>query len=253
MKTIQLRNITIGQGHPKVIVPIVASSAEAIVAKSKALRSLPLDMVEWRADFFEDILDPDKTRAVLHSLRAALLETPLLFTFRTKKEGGEKEIDPAEYTALNKLAACSGLVDAVDVELFSGDAIARENIKNIHAAGVIVIGSNHDFDKTPDKDELLRRLRKMQDMNADIPKLAVMPKSRADVLALLCATEEMYTNYADRPIITMSMSGLGAVSRICGEVFGSAMTFGAVGQTSAPGQIAVERLNTVLEILHQAL
>lgn len=253
MKTIQLRNITIGTGAPKVIVPIVAATAEAIIAKAKELRLLPLDMVEWRADFFEDILDPDKTRAVLHGLRAALLETPLLFTFRTKKEGGETEIDLAAYTALNKLAANSGLVDAVDVELFSGDAVMRENIKNIHAAGVIVVGSNHDFDKTPDKDELLRRLRRMQDMGADIPKLAVMPQSRADVLTLLCATEEMYTNYADRPIITMSMSGLGAVSRICGEVFGSACTFGAAGQPSAPGQIAVERLGTALEMLHQAL
>ena len=253
MKTIQLRHITIGRGRPKVIVPIVAATADAIIAKAKEIRLLPIDMVEWRADFFEDILDFDRTRAVLQDLRAALGETPLLFTFRTKNEGGERAVDPADYTALNRLAADSGYVDAVDVELFMGDTVARENIRNIHAAGVIVVGSNHDFEKTPDKDELLRRLRKMQEMGADIPKLAVMPKSRADVLTLLCATEEMYTNYANRPIVTMSMSGLGAVSRVCGGAFGSAMTFGAVGQVSAPGQIAAERLNTALEILHEAL
>lgn len=253
MKTLQLRNVTIGSGAPKVIVPIVASTAEAIIAKAKELRQFPFDLVEWRVDFFEDVFQSDRLLEVLHDLRTALGETPILFTFRTKKEGGQKEIGMTEYTALNKLAARSGCVDAIDVEIFSGDAIVLENIENIHQAGVIVVGSNHDFNGTPDKDDLLYRMRKMQDMDADIPKMAVMPKSRADVLTLLCATEEMYSKYADRPIMTMSMSGLGAISRVCGEVFGSAMTFGAVGQVSAPGQIAVERLNTVLDILHQSL
>lgn len=252
MKTLQLRNVIIGSGAPKVIVPIVASTAEAIIAKAKELRQIPLDVVEWRADFFEDVFQSDRLLEVLHDLRAVLGETPILFTFRTKKEGGEKEIDIAQYTTLNKLVAHSGCVDAIDVEIFSGDAVVFENIKNIHEAGVVVVGSNHDFGGTPDKDDLLYRMRKMQDMGADIPKMAVMPKSRADVLTLLCATEEMYSKYADRPIITMSMSGLGAISRVCGEVFGSSMTFGAVGQVSAPGQIAVDRLNTVLDILHQS-
>lgn len=90
----------------------------------------------------------------------------------------------------------------------------------------------------------------MQDMGADIPKIAVMPRSAGDVLTLLSATEEMARCYADRPIITMSMSSQGVVSRLCGEVFGSSMTFGAVGQVSAPGQIPVDQLRQVLEILH---
>lgn len=253
MKTIQLRNVTIGSGSPKVIVPIVASTHETIIAKAKELRELPLHVVEWRADFFEDVFRLDKVSEILYSLRTVLGDTPILFTFRTEKEGGEKAIDMSEYTALNKLAARSGCVDAVDVEIFSGDGVVRENIDNIHRAGVIVVGSNHDFYKTPDKDELLYRLRKMQEMGADIPKIAVMPQSKADVLTLLSATEEMCSKYADRPIITMSMSALGVISRVCGETFGSSMTFGAVGQVSAPGQIPVEQLNTVLEIIHHSL
>ena len=99
---------------------------------------------------------------------------------------------------------------------------------------------------------MIYRLRKMQDMGADLPKIAVMPKSKADVLTLLNATEEMSRCYADRPIITMSMSATGVISRLCGEVFGSAMTFGAVGQVSAPGQIPVELLNTATDIIHSA-
>lgn len=116
-----------------------------------------------------------------------------------------------------------------------------------------MVGSNHDFFATPEKDAIVSRLRKMQEMGADIPKIAVMPKSTADVLTLLAATAEMHETYADRPIITMSMSAKGVISRLSCEAFGSAMTFGAVGQVSAPGQIPVEQLRQVLDILHGAL
>ena len=92
----------------------------------------------------------------------------------------------------------------------------------------------------------------MQDMGADIPKIAVMPKSESDVITLLDATQEMHTKYADGPIITMSM-GKGVISRMCGEFFGSSMTFGAVGQVSAPGQTPVDQLSDVLAVLHRAL
>ena len=93
----------------------------------------------------------------------------------------------------------------------------------------------------------------MQQMGADIPKIAVMPQNRKDVLTLLLATEEMTAEYADRPIITMSMSGTGLISRLCGEVFGSSCTFGAVGKVSAPGQMNAEDLDTVLELIHKGL
>ena len=80
-----------------------------------------------------------------------------------------------------------------------------------------------------------------------------MPQSKADVLTLLSATEEMATNFADRPIITMSMAATGLISRLCGEVFGSAATFGAVGKASAPGQMNAKDLETILSLLHASL
>lgn len=252
MNTVKMRNLEIGTGTPKVIVPIVAATAEGIVAKGRELSQYSMDVVEWRVDFYEDVFNTANVVETAHALRQALGETPILFTFRTKKEGGEKEIDMDAYTALNQAVADSGAVDAVDVEIFSGDDVVRKNIANIHSAGKVVVGSNHDFFKTPTKTDLIYRLRKMQDLGADIPKIAVMPQNKQDVLTLLSATEEMSRCYADRPIITMSMSGDGVLSRLCGEVFGSAMTFGAVGQVSAPGQIPVEQLTSVMNVIHSS-
>ena len=163
------------------------------------------------------------------------------------------EISVNDYAALNIAAAQSGYVDLIDVEAFTGDEVVKTIINAAHEAGVKVIASNHDFFKTPEKEEIIRRLRMMQDFGADIPKMAVMPTCKQDVLTLLSATLEMSEKYADRPIITMSMAGTGVVSRLTGETFGSALTFGAASKASAPGQVGVHELKQVLDIIHSSL
>lgn len=250
---VEVRGVKIGEGIPKIIVPIVGTTKEEILAAATSFESVRLDIVEWRVDWYQDIFDFAKVEDTMKALRAALGNTPILFTFRTSKEGGEKAISPEDYAELNIRAAQTGLIDMVDVEAFTGDEIVKKIIDGAHAAGVRVVASNHDFGKTPDKDDIVGRLRKMQDLGADIPKIAVMPRSKRDVLVLLSATEEMATDYADRPIITMSMAGTGLVSRLCGEAFGSSCTFGAVGKASAPGQMNAADLDTVLNLIHASM
>lgn len=252
MKTVTLKKIIIGEGRPKICTPIVAKTADKILQEAQAITALPADLVEWRADFFEGVHDLRQVTEVLHRLNAVLSGIPLLFTFRTAQEGGEQAISAEEYSALNR-AVCEGkLADCIDVELFSGDALVQELIAVAHANGVAVIASNHDFQQTPPKAELLNRLLRMQKLDADILKIAVMPQSSRDVLELLAATDEMVTLLADRPVVTMSMGGLGIVSRLCGETFGSALTFGAASQASAPGQIGAQDLSAILDLLHQS-
>lgn len=253
MNTVKVRNIEIGAGIPKICVPIVGVTREEILAAAENIKSTKADVVEWRVDWYEDIFDFTKTEATMQALREVLGEMPILFTFRTSKEGGEKAIETEAYVELNQNAAKTGLVDLVDVEAFTGDDAVKAVVDIAHENGVKVIASNHDFHKTPEKEEIVSRLRKMQEFGADIPKIAVMPQNKKDVLTLLAATEEMVSEYADRPIITMSMSGTGVISRLCGEVFGSALTFGAVGKVSAPGQMGIEDLTTVLGLLHKSL
>ena len=253
MNTVKVRNIEIGAGIPKICVPIVGVTREEILAAAETIKSTKADVVEWRVDWYEDIFDFAKTEETMKALREVLGETPILFTFRTSKEGGEKSIETETYVELNQNAAKTGLVDLVDVEAFTGDDAVKAVVETAHANGVKVIASNHDFHKTPAKDEIVSRLRKMQELGADIPKIAVMPQNKKDVLTLLAATEEMVSEYADRPIITMSMAGTGLISRLCGEVFGSALTFGAVGKASAPGQMNAADLNTVLNLIHESM
>lgn len=252
-RTVEVRGVKIGEGIPKIIVPIVGAAKEEILAAAASFADVRLDLVEWRADYFTGVSDFAQVEAVLRELRTALGNIPVLFTFRTSREGGERAIEPGDYEELLLSAARTGLVDLVDVEAFAGEETVRRIIAGVHAAGVKVIASNHDFEKTPDKEEIVRRLRRMQDLGADIPKIAVMPRSKEDVLTLLSATLEIAERYADRPVITMSMSGTGLISRLSGEIFGSACTFGAVGRASAPGQMNAADLGTILDLLHGSI
>ncbi len=97
--------------------------------------------------------------------------------------------------------------------------------------------------------EMYHRLVRMREVGADIPKIAVMPQKPADVLALLGATAKLADGGADYPIISMSMGWEGSISWVAGEFFGSCLTFGTVGQASAPGQLSVEDLHKVMDIL----
>jgi len=250
---VKVRNTIIGEGIPKICVPIVGQTKADIINEAKTFHEMPLDMVEWRGDWFNDIFDFDKVNEVLAGLRDVLGDEPILFTFRTSNEGGEKSIKWSDYTRLNRQVAATGWVDLIDVEVFSGDDIVKEVIEAAHHYGVKVVASNHDFYETPSKEEIIRRLRKMKDLGADIPKISVMPTCKKDVLTLLEATLEMKESHPECPIITMSMKGEGVISRLTGEVFGSALTFGAASKVSAPGQIKVKDLNRMLQLLHQSL
>lgn len=249
-KVVEVKDIKIGEGMPKICVPIVGKSEEEILEEATYLKEIRPDIVEWRADFYENIEIIEKVRHVLGNLRKCLPEIPILFTFRSEKEGGEKTLSVDYYAQLNKQIVETQLVDLVDVELFTGDNVVREIVDFAHNHKVKVIISNHDFHKTPPKEEIIYRLRKMQRLGADLPKIAVMPKNQKDVLVLLAATNDMVQDYARGPISTMSMARFGVVSRLSGEVFGSALTFGAAKKVSAPGQIPAVDLRKIIQILH---
>lgn len=250
---IVVRDMIIGSGMPKVCIPVVAAEQEEIFAQAKHISTLSCDMVEWRVDWFDGYEDETALMQVLTELRKIVGNMLLIATFRTEKEGGNKDIEFSEYAKLAVTIAKSGAADFIDVEGFSFGEISEELIRAVQKEGAKVIASNHDFKKTPPKEEIINRLLKMQEMGADIAKIAVMPQSEQDVLTLMTATEEMVRRHATVPVITMSMSGLGGISRLAGEIFGSAVTFASAGHASAPGQMDALELKNVLELLHRGL
>ncbi len=248
---IKVRNVTIGEGIPKIIVPLVGTTDAELLEEVHNVLEVKPDIVEWRVDTYEDVENLEKVQSTLSLLRDRLIDIPILFTFRTVNEGGKREVPVRFYNNLLSMAIQSKLIDMVDIEFLLGDDLVKTLVSLAKQYGIYVVLSNHDFQKTPDKQELILRFRKMQELGADIPKIAVMPNSTEDVITLLEATNTMNCKYADRPFISVSMGGIGVISRLTGEVFGSAATFVSGIQESAPGQPTIKDTKKVLEILHK--
>ena len=257
MKPLTIKNTVLGDGIPKICIPVTGRDEASILRAAGELKTLPHDIVEWRADYFDQVTDQSRVLYVLGALKELLPDSLLLFTFRTHREGGVKELSTEAYLEICKNAVTSGLPDLLDLEFFTGasgeNAEACPSVLNpvlslAHVNGCRVILSSHDFHKTPPEEELFRRLSCMDAAGADIAKLAVMPRSETDVLHLLSATRRA-ADLLSCPVITMSMGRLGVISRISGRLTGSCLTFGTAGEASAPGQLPAKKLKKILETL----
>lgn len=249
-KPIKIKNLTIGVGIPKICVPLTGITKEQICKEAEAAKKAGADLVEWRADFFEGLLNKQACDQVLEELAQILGETPLLFTIRTKEEGGNTSISLEDYRVCNLNVARSHKADLVDVEVMGNPGEKKGLIQELHQEGAKVIASSHDFDKTDSKDVLLNRFQEMEKSGADILKMAVMPHGFEDVAAIMEVTDEMRKT-CEKPLVSMAMGSIGAISRISGENFGSGITFGTVGAASAPGQFPIGELRSLLEALHK--
>ena len=227
---------------PKIIVPLFARTLPDLLAQAAAAQaSDAADLVELR-------LDPLPRQDWLTALAKvrALVTKPLIVTIRTAREGGEIDLAPAEYGDACRALLAQGGVDALDIEWLADRALTVELRDAAHLAGASALFSEHHFGSTPDTDDMTATLVGMLDLGADIAKLAVMPRNRADAARLLLATAQANAQRPGRPLITMSMGQDGAVTRFCGGAFGSAATFGTLSAASAPGQPPVTLLRKKL-------
>jgi 3-dehydroquinate dehydratase-1 len=212
---------------------IIAAIGENPISSAKKAKQLGADILELRIDLLSQ-----KPHGVLEELKN--LGLPFIITNRMKDQGGSWQ--GSEDERIRELLLLLPLADAVDIELCACD---RDTVVNkARDAGKTVIISTHDFQKTPDNKVMDGIIRKSLDAGADIAKLAVMPGSLLDVLRLL----EVTLN-AKGPVCTISMGATGKHSRVIAPIYGSVMTYGYVDIPTAPGQLRIDELKSLLKML----
>lgn len=240
----------IGTGRPCVCVPVMGKTKQEILEEVSVLKDSEIDIIEWRVDAFLEYKDYNAIRDVLKEVAPLLTDKVFLYTFRTKAQGGMGVVTSEELADIHELAAESDCVDLLDLEYFE-EEYPIIKIRMMQEKGVKVVASHHDFVETPEREVMKMLLENMCAGNADIVKIAVMPQNEEDVLRLLSVTNEFYRENPDTPIISMSMGKLGMISRLCGETFGSCVTFAANKESSAPGQMKMEKVMDIIQFLHE--
>lgn len=258
MTCLKVRDVKIGEGLPKIVVPICDKTKEDILQTAKKFSIIPvdfdildIDIVEWRVDWYEYYDDYEKIEEVLEELRKTLKNIPLIFTIKTNKSDGEADIKVEDYVNIYKEVCASKLVDIIDIE----DSIGKDNMKEIIEVakdmGTYIITTNHNLTHTPSKAESISVAKELEEMGSDIIKIIAKPHSKLDVVELLESTIILSEHIVKTPICAISIGEKGGLSRICGEFFGSCITYGVNRKKSAPGQPNIEDLSNLLKLIHK--
>jgi len=253
-KAIVVNGKPIAVGTETVIcVPLVGRDEAALLKELATIRDRHPDMIEWRADYYDRITDPENVTALAWRIKEHAAGIPLLFTRRSPLEGGQPvALSEEAVVDLHEVLCASGCIDFIDYELSSDPTHFQRVRLAAHGHGVQLIASFHDFQGTPSLPEIVGKFIAAEQAGADIAKVAVMPRTPEDVLTLLRATCAGYRQ-CRVPIIGISMGAYGALSRLFGWTFGSAMTFAVGDQLSAPGQLPIDDLRAVLAIMQSSL
>lgn len=211
--------------------PKVVASVTSLEEAKEALE-LGADVIEARVD-----LAPGEPAAFVEDVYR--LGRPVIVTIRPEWEGGAFRGSGGERAGLFKKLI--PYADYIDVELRAkncGDIVALAE-----GSDALAIVSYHDFEKTPPKKEMLDILSQCHE-KGDVAKLAVMPRSLGETLALLEVTLK-----AKRPVCTIAMGDIGRHSRIVAPLYGSLLTYGYVRKPVAPGQMRVDEIAEGLRLL----
>lgn len=224
----------------KLIVSIMPRSLEEAQALD-ATRYLDADIIEWRADY----LPKEAILQVAPAIFEKFAGRELVFTLRTRSEGGEIDLSPEEYIHLIKEVAQFYQPDYIDFEYYSYKDVFEEMLDFPN-----LVLSYHNFQETPEN--MMEILSELTILNPKLVKVAVMAHTEQDVLDLMNYTRGFKTLNPEQEYVTISMGKVGKVSRITADVTGSSWSFASLDEVSAPGQISLASMKKIREILDEA-
>ena len=259
MKELKCRKITLNSEKPLICVSVTGANIKEIKEQAGVIKRLNPDIIEWRADCLKIENEEKDTFEIAYALKCvhkALRSYPLIFTFRNRDEGGERRVNfekYKEYCHYVALEAKKCKVELIDIEAFGKRDVLgiNELIDEMHDFGLKVIGSYHDFRRTPKKNEILDILKTMDDMGADVLKIAAMPKHKGDVFSIYNAAKEADVQI-NKPIIAISMGELGAVTRVALTQTKSVLTFASLCEDETfEGELrqeCIEKMNSLGQV-----
>ncbi len=227
--------------HPidhRVCVAVGRPDMRSAVSAAREISTLA-DVVEIRLDCIADA----EVKPFLDTV-----SRPLLFTNRPTWEGGSFAGSEQERLDL-LLDAVRGGAAYVDLELQAPlDSLQRLR-DEIAGSKTLLILSHHNFELTPPREELVKRLSLMQEKGAHVGKIVTMARDHHDVLRILQLQEDAAVR--NFPLIAFCMGQVGLISRLATLELGGYMTYCAVDaeEATAPGQIAVADLRAIYELL----
>ncbi len=166
--------------------------------------------------------------------------TQTIATCRPDRKGYDYQLE------MLTLAMNSG-AGYVDIEIEAPTEQREALLQVAKSNNCRVIISYHNFETTPGLRELYQLTDECYSLGADVAKIAVMTRSKADSARVL----SLYST--DKPVVALGMGDAGRITRIVAPLLGAEFTFASMdnGKATAPGQISLEELKEVLHLLNK--
>lgn len=198
------------------------------------------DVIEWRADF----LDKNEILTVAPAVFEKFAGREILFTLRTRGEGGQIDLTSEEYLAIIQDIQSIYHPDYIDFEFYSH----REVFEQMLEFSNLVL-SYHNLQETPEN--MMEILSELTSLSPKLVKVSVMAHNEQDVLDLMNYTRGFKTLNPEQDYVTISMGKVGKISRLTADLTGSSWSYASVGEESAPGQIPLENMRRIRELLNE--
>ncbi|MGL4606094.1 MAG: type I 3-dehydroquinate dehydratase [Eubacteriaceae bacterium] len=225
-------------------VPMTSKNRDALFADIKGVCDYSCDYIEWRRDYFlqENDLTWEDEKSLLQEIKSVIGSKGIIYTYRNFSEGGAQKVADTQRLMGIQGALASGVVDYIDIELRNDDVFLSSVKESLNQQNFTeIIYSYHDFKKTPETKTIENIFREMFRGGASVAKVALMPNNSEDVKRLIATTLEISKEFND-PIIAISMSELGNITRVAPEYFGGSLTYLAGKDKTAPGQYGLNEL-----------
>ena len=217
------------------------------------------DLIEFRFDYIKDI-----KLITIPFLKDLLKITPSnilkVFTFRRHQEGGKLNLKTDEHLRVLKLLV-EGKPDYIDIEINLNLEILKSIINLAFDNKVRIIISYHNFDRTISYKEVSGLLNNfnnklMYDLLIDLDKIygcvykiILTAQHFDDNVIVLNICKKL--SQQEVKFICFAMSDLGVLSRILCVKFGSLWTYGSLEEKTAPGQIKIEKIREIHQLLFE--
>jgi 3-dehydroquinate dehydratase-1 len=135
----------------------------------------------------------------------------------------------------------------VDIEYEAKTEYKNDLIDFAHKHQCDVIISYHNYDKTPELDELEAIVHECYAQGADLAKIATHVNVNRDNSKIL----SLYK--APGRLVAIGMGDLGRISRVVAPFLGAEFTYASLSdnEPTAPGQISYDRLNQFIMEIQQ--
>ena len=193
------------------------------------------EYVELRLDFLRPADVPNTLEMVKGDLHRCVC------TLRPKSEGGAFLGTRGERISILKLIAEYGPY-LIDVE-FSTISKNKDLLKYIKGTGTQILVSWHDFKKTPQSSDLIKKFKAMKKISNHI-KMVTTAKKPDDASKIL----SVYSISKGTSLIAFAMGDKGRISRILCLFLGSPYTYVSLGRALAPGQFSVTEVKKIVAL-----